>query len=349
MNEVGVSAPPVFDIEKALLVKETTAMEEGYKKLPSLRTSGNLWLYNNPPYKWPLIINRLERLREKEQKMANPYLPLPTIGWEVEIPRKPFKSSRAGMYALFFDFMGMPRNKNFNFVVPGENPNIYKPSGLSWEFSTIPSYSAAVANRTLSELIKGGFIPHLVGSSTAKDRQELLDDKLVSLHINLGIPSFMVNKLKQISLVSHEDAQLLISSFEFAFTSPERFAGRAQTAIALLKSAETTLKSWGSESYRLELKALEVGNFTTFRLMEEIQLVSAATFIYISEQDSPLIPVWQKTRFELKKVFQKYELSPEMIVKKIEASEKVKNPDIQKELRQILTTASHHARFALKI
>ena len=156
MTEVRVNPQPVFDFEKALLANEAT-YKEGYKDLPNVRAVGNLWLYNTPTDRWPVISRKLDLLKQVERSLSSTDNPLPTIGWEVEIPRKPFQSPRYGMYALFFDFMGLPRNRNQTSVIPG-NLSTYSPYGsFNWEFSTTPAYSAAVAKRTLCELIKGGF------------------------------------------------------------------------------------------------------------------------------------------------------------------------------------------------
>lgn len=344
MTEVMVSPPPVFDFEKALLVKETTEKED-YKDVPNVRAAGNLWLYNSPAERWPAVLRKLDVLRQVEKSVSSPDNPLPTIGWEVEIPRKPFNVSRAGMYALFFDFMGLPRNRDRTSVVPGSPSTYARSSSFFWEFSTAPAYSAAVASRTLCELIKGGFIPHLDGSSTALDRRDLLDDKLVSLHINLGIPSWLFNEPREGTIESQEDIVLLASSFEFAYTSPERFSYRSQTSVVGSKSAEQTTKNNDPQPYRLELKAFEVGSANTYRLMEELQLVTAATFGAMADRDT-LIPIWQRTKARIQAVYKKYYLEPKMIVSKTEAADRVRDGDVQKDLRQILTDAAHQVRLS---
>lgn len=292
-------------------------------------------------------MKKLDFLRQVEKSVSNPDNPLPTIGWEVEIPRKPLNVSRVGMYALFFDFMGLPRNRDRTSVVPGSPSTYERSSSFFWEFSTAPAYSAAVVRRILCELIKGGFIPHLDGSSTALDRRDLLDDKLVSLHINLGIPSWLFNEPRDGAIDSQEDAVLLASSFEFAYTSPERFAYRSQTSVVGSKAAEQTTKNNDPQPYRLELKAFEVGSANTYRLMEEIQLVTAATFGAMAGRDIPLTPIWQKTRARIQTVYAKYYIEPKMITNKTEAADKVRDGDVQRDLRQILTDAAHQVRLSL--
>ena len=338
MTEVMVSPLPVFDFEKALLAKEETG-KGVYIDIPNVRTTGNLWLYNTPPERWPAVMRKLDWLRQVEQSISGSDNLLPTIGWEVEIPRKPFQTSRAGMYALFFDFMGLPRNKNHTNITPG-NPGPYQVTPFFWEFSTAPAYSAAVANRTLCELIKGGFIPHLDGPSTALDRRNLLDNKLVSLHINLGIPPWLFNVPREGTIESQEDIVLLASSFEFAYTSSERFTHRSQTSVVVSKPAEQTAKNTDPQAYRLELKAFEVGSANTYRLMEEIQLVAATAFSAMADRDITLTVIWQKTKVRIQAAYEKYYLEPKMIVDRT-AADKVRDRDVQRDLRQILTDAAH--------
>lgn len=342
MSEIMVSPPPVFDFEKALLAKEETG-QKGYIDIPNVRAAGNLWLYNSPAERWPAVLRKLDFLRQVEKSASGPDNPLPTIGWEVEIPRKPFQTSRAGMYALFFDFMGLPRNRNHTSIVPG-NPSTYAYSSFLWEFSTAPAYSAVVVSRTLCELIKGGFIPHLEGPVTALDRRNLLDDKLVSLHINLGIPPWLFNRPREGAIDSQEDIVLLASSFELAYTSPERFTYRSQSSMVGSKTAEQTAKNNGPQAYRLELKAFEVGGANTYRLMEEIQLVTAATFNAMADRDGPLTMVWQKTRDAVRAVYEKYYIQPKIIGDKVAAADKVREADVQRDLRRILTDAAHQVR-----
>lgn len=344
MNETRISLPPIFDFEKAILAKEATA-KKGYQDWPNIRAAGNLWLYNSPTERWPAILRKLDRLRQTEKSLLNPNNPLPTIGWEIEIPRKPLWRSRAGMYALFFDFMGLPRNRINTSIVPGDIETY--PRTFNWEFSTTPACSAAVANRTLCELIKGGFIPHLEGSSTALDRHRLLDDKLVSLHINLGIPSWFPDKSAERDIKSQEDILLLASSFGFAYTSSERFSTRAQTQFVRLKKAEITAKNSSPQAQRLELIAFEVGGSNTYRLIEEIQLVTAAVFGALAERDGSLTAIWGRANSGIHTVYEKYHVLPKVITARYVAANKAQDVDLKRDLRRILTDTAHQVRSTL--
>jgi len=337
VEEVRASAPPKFNFEKALLARETA--DRRYKMSPALYATGSLWLYNSPAATWMVVLSRLEVLEETEREGAFPLLQ--TIGWEVESPRKLFTRSLNGKYALFFDLMGIPRNKVNADIQPGKLDS-YGHSEY-WEFSTHPAYSADLANRTLCELIKGNFIPHLEGSATDEDRHTLLDNKLVSLHINIGIPPRLTQRNMPV-ISESEDIKFLASSFEFAYTSSIRHAHRSQTVISNIRSAKPLEDQSDKEIFRLEVKALEVRDASTYRLMREIQLVAASTFAYVGGYNIPLATSWESIREDIKRIYEKYSVNPELITHHSQAAEKVKEVDFIRELRRVLTIGAQRIK-----
>lgn len=342
-TEVKVSQPPVFDFEKAILAKEATS-KEGYASPPNVRTAGILWLYNAPSERWPQIFEKFKFLHKKEMGAAIQANPLPTIGWEVESPSYLFTPGMSGRYTLFFDLIGLPRNKNHTNVVPG-NPDTYS---SRWEFSSAPSYSSAVTNRTLCELIKGDFIPHLLGSSTAKDRQILLDEKLVSLHINLGIPNWAYDTDGEEPSRVNKNFLLLASSFELAYTSSERFTHRSQSSVvADYKNGEQTAKANMNQAHRLEVKALEVSDSKTYRLMDELQLMAAALFCTMGKRDPSIAKVWKKTSNKLQNIYTHYSIDSSIVTDKPRVSSLIEETAIQRRLRKILSEGSHQVRSIL--
>ena len=112
------------------------------------------------------------------------------------------------------------------------------------------------------------------------------------------------------------------------------------------KPAEPTAKNNDPKPFRLELKAFEVGTANTYRLMQEIQLVTAAAFSAMAECDIPLTTVWQETKLKIQAAYQKYYLNPRMIMDKTEAASRVREVDVQRELRKILTSAAHQVRLS---
>lgn len=136
-----ISQPPVFDVDRVVSVLKIVE-SQGYK-LEALNLSLALILYNyslsecftevNNEY----ILGRNLRLVEREIEASDPNNPLPTIGFEVESPRKPYSESLGRKYAEFFDAIGMPRNKAN--VKKGEMNNL----AAFWEFSPPPSYTSS--------------------------------------------------------------------------------------------------------------------------------------------------------------------------------------------------------------
>lgn len=346
-TEQDISNPPVFDFDRAIQAKETTYRESFYR-LPNMAAAANLWLYNSPEIKWPTVISKLRQLYVIESEATLPSCLLPTIGWEVEIPRKPFNSFWSAKYALFFDLLDLPRNRIHKNVIPGKEATY--PHDM-WEFSTTPAFSAAVANRTLAELIKGNFIPHLEIVSgnkppTSEDRSRLLDKKLVSLHVNLGFPEW----LESCKPVVESNINILTfgSSFALAFSSPERLYWRSQSGIITVKNAEPTTKSLSTEPHRFEIKALEVSGSKTYRQIEEIQLLAAAVFCAIGEIPSPLTAIWLGVRNKINNIYEHYNVRPQVVLNKATAFNLVRESNIQKELRQVLSVGAHMVRLYLQ-
>ncbi len=340
---IHVSALPAFDFDRALLAREVTSRRV-IDNFSALRAAATLWLYNSPDDQWENILEKAKHYQERERVTSESSNPLPTIGWEVESPAKLYSHSLAPRYAIFFDLIGMPRNKNHTGVIPGD-PYTYTNYNF-WEFSTYPSYTAAVAKKTLHELIKGGFIPYLEveeGKATPEDRRNLLSDKLVSLHINLGVPDWLVEFIK-VGATENPDLLMLASAFELAFSSSERLSSRNQNIVFNYKSGEKTNKQITFPANRIEIKALEVSDSSTYRLMAEIQLVATATFCFIAKTDSPLTPVWGKLRRQLAEIYQERKIEPVIIKDKASSSQVVSGEEgrrLQKSLRRVLTAGAH--------
>lgn len=346
-TELDISKPPVFDFDKAIAVTEATA-NRIFSRTPNVLVMANIWLYNNPESSWPSIIQRVDQLDRLETNAASTFCPLPTIGLEVESPRNPYNRTWAPRFAIFFDLLGLPRNRINKNVKVGD---LYTYSGM-WEFSTQPAYSAAVANRTLAELIKGNFIPHLQPNGdknpTAEDRRELLDSKLVSLHVNLGVPSqltqYWLTPCNGHTSLGNPDITTLGSAFSLAFTSPERLASRTGTNFIDVKLAEPKPKSG---MHRFEVKALEVSGVETYRLIEEIQSLAAAAFSSMQGDNSSLTEIWKDTSDRISCIYKLYGVTPEMLKNKPVIAAKIRVPGLQDNLRSILTTGALQVRHLL--
>lgn len=303
-----LSAPPIFDVDKARGARSLVEKEE-LDDFPALQVALALSIYNMETVGFgqnTQFSRRLEKLIGEEIKASSKTNPLPTIGIEVESPRKPFDRFRDSPdYAEFFDAVGMPRNRvnslsNYKSRAKSETwPNF-------WEFSPPPSYTAAVQSRILCELVKGGFVPSLRFSKDPGNIKEYLDNKLVSLHVNLG--SLPLNWF-----VHKEDSEVFGAAFAFAFTSAQRLASRQNREFVHFPAATPTLKSEGADDKRLEIKALEVGSENTYRLMREIQLLGAALFAFMGNTNQELADKWSQAKEEIMEVFRAFYITPKII------------------------------------
>lgn len=340
-ENILVSSPPVFDLERARRVNDIAGewlAREGFDNFSSLVVACRLSLYNFSgaesldPNALEIFFNRFRLLGNKEKVFSDPKNPFPTIGVEIEAPRLRIKVSDLPSYASFFDRIGMPRNQINKGSLGGGK------FGVFWEFSPHPSSWAGTPSRIISELIKGGFIPSLLGSQKPEDIRHYLDNKLVSLHVNLGIPM-------DTSAVRgrNDNFEAFSNMVSLAFTSPLRLAHRASLRHFDIKRGEETSKSKLSGQLfvdRLELKALEVRTESTYRLLRESQLLAGALFAFLSSGDPWLSQKWQEFRKQAESLTRKTfwgQSSPlsswkdkDFIVRELE------NTQIQQQLRSLI-------------
>lgn len=334
---------PIFDIEKAQEIKHSVdeIVDPDFQalKLALALASYNFAVENHPTFYTlrEYILKVQSKLFSVEYKGWNINSPLPTIGIEVESPRKPFNLRRLEnylAYSHFFDLIGMPRNKANSANYSIESPPDYE---IYWEFSPPPSYSASVQKRILFELIHGRFIPSLKASKQTKDIKEFLDEKLVSLHINLGIPDWLRQTQDVSGPVQSQDIQLLAASFAFGFTSASRLLYRHQSTVANSKNAVQTNKDQNPGGSRVEIKAFEVRDRSVYRLIEEIQLLSASAFSFLGKGDQALSQTWASTKNELLSIFDSFNIKPEVLSAKQQSSELVSETNIAYFIRKVIT------------
>lgn len=335
---------PIFDIGKAVKVKhlvDKIAVITEFKalNLALALASYNFSVVNNPSYfvLRRFILQTQLKLLPLEQKLWDSQSPLPTIGIEVESPRKPFNLRRLENYleySNFFDLIGMPRNKVNGASYTAESPPGYE---IFWEFSPPPSYSAVVQKRILFELINGRFIPSLKDSKRTEDIKEFLDEKLVSLHINLGIPDWLRQTQDTSGAERSQDIELLAASFAFGFTSASRLLHRNQSTVSGSKSAIPTNKDQNLGGRRVEIKAFEVRDGSVYRLIEEIQLLSASAFSFLGKGDQALSQTWVSTKDDLLLIFEKFNIEPGVLSDKARSSELVGKTEIAALVRKVIT------------
>ncbi len=344
-NEGGrdafVSALPTFDMERLDKINEMAyewLTKRGLDGFLALSIAYKLALYNlftstSDSRSFDLLSDRFGSLANKEKAFSDPKNPFPTIGIEIEVPKKVVNPSDFSSYALFFDKVGMPRNR---LNATGDHAIL----GTHWEFSPPPSYSSETQSRIIAELIRGGFLPSLRSSQKPEDIREYLDNKLVSLHVNLEI-------LREFLTISLDDTCKTFSNMlALAFTSPERLMFRTSTAPILIKKGEQTVKSRAFRLLdvgRLELKAHEVRTGSTYRLLKEAQLLGGALFAFLYGGDPWLSQKWQeikpKAESLIEKVFVGQPLPLGNEIKSLVAK-RLEETTLQQELRSLITVTT---------
>lgn len=346
-REEFASPPPVFDMDKAEIAGRFVDIKYRglFSEFLSLRLALILASYNflakgGDEKNLDKTSTRFDALIQQELTASDPRNSLPTIGLEVETPRKPLKLSLADnnlyeQYAQFFDLVGMPRNK----INTGKSKYSY------WEFSPFPSYSVLVQARILSELIKGGFIPSLNQPYDPNLIMEELDQKMVSLHVNLGIPNYL-------GIDPHnQELNPFACALTFAFDSPERLLYRRSSEFFNVRELNVTALNRGFKQ-RLEIKALEVSNSSAYRLLHEAQVLGSALFASLSMDDkiadSLLARKWIEIREKIYEVFAGFGKNITYPPNKWEAYQLSHETDISLQLRHLLDRRTHEVETILK-
>jgi hypothetical protein len=209
---------------------------------------------------------------------------LPSIGWEVELPKNPYKNQTYAQdlqlsenYQIFFNIVGLPWNKDNTIIQSEIIRDINKSSGgrnMLIEISTNPSASAQVQARILSELIKGNFIPSLYVSDDPKDIQIKLDkEQLVAFHFSVAIPKDRTNEIKE----RRKELIMLEDVLALGFTSYERLSSGVVTNWYLDNKKAVSMNSSDS-IYRYEARMHEIRSSSIYRLLVEGQLLLFAIF-----------------------------------------------------------------------
>lgn len=230
------------------------------------------------------VTNQFQNLIREEYEASRKDSSLPTIGWEVEAPLQPYfiqtqDKTYTSRLREFNKRIGIPSNRINDAPA---NDDFY------WEYATPPAYSADVAARILSELIKGRFIPSLKGTDDPEMIYDYLTQSQISLHINIGIPQTK-NNTGSLSYIDKNKCRYLASFMALGFSSPLRMEWKKSTLLADIKDADFTDKSG---TYRLEMKGLEMRNAKSYRQFQYAQLLSAALFEFYTDPDSELAVHW---------------------------------------------------------
>lgn len=218
-------------------------------------------------------INGCKRWSELEKEYSEEGNPLPTIGIEIEILKENLTSDKVAA----LDELGIP-----NYEEPV--------STRIWEVNSDFSYSAWMQSRIIQELAAMGALP-LEESADSRHRR-VPPQRILSLHINLGLPAGITNNIMQ---RHRPDIEMLSDTLNYAFTSLRRLMRRPVAAYYPLqlgkkskkfrKMVSAEISEDNDEHFRLELKAPEFRNYPSYRMLAETQRVGAMLFSYIKETE----------------------------------------------------------------
>lgn len=288
------------------------------------------------------IIVEAEELEALEEALSGRDNPLPTIGIELEVPKTEATES----------LVSVLEQLDIKNTIEGE-------SGQLWEVNGVYSYGAKLQARMLQELAKSGFVPLEKGNQPVSEnnqndlaRYQIPRSAPLSLHINLGL-SFMADKrmLGKYSTEATEMSDILV----LAYSSPERLETRKSIeSITSDKSAEATIKNkpllGRRPRHRIELKAVEFKDASSYQLLFRSQLLGAALDSYaefheggLTGQHSnrrQLAEIYSRFLMEADRLMIKYHL-PEWGMLESSGSQaviisKLKETDLQQDARSLV-------------
>ena len=265
-------------------------------------------------------------------------LPQPTIGFEVEIPM--IHATSFSKYKDLFDNLGFPDNKSNK----GTQDDYY-------EVSTSPSASHQVQMQILNMLIGTELLPSVIGSTDPEKIRKYLADCLISLHINLGGPR-RINKKQMETLDTTPNTAkifpwMISAALSLAYTSPERLKHRKSSVDYRVDKSLIPTQRNGTDSLRIELRALEVRDRTVYQLIQDAQLLGLLYFAKASH-DSSLIAITQYLAMNLNRIFADYGIKHDSLSSKDDSAVKASDTELGDKLRLLLKRTRQAANFYQK-
>lgn len=222
---------------------------------------------------------------------------VPTIGLEVEIEEGRKKHNRNRRTNAIIRALGI------NHEVTSSQ--YYGEWSDELEINDVHSYSAAVHARLLHELSVMGALRTVQLPRARKqvlkdahnhvERKCIIDERVVhsrrsmySLHVNLGLPSVYYSENAQgqpvDSLHSHKLLEKEMQRFSYislvAFSSKDRMR-RRKTKLAHWLNTSADFDGQKEAAYRLELRALEVRDYPTYRMLYELQFLAGCMTAFV--------------------------------------------------------------------
>ena len=244
-------------------------------------------------------LGKIKKFSDMEKEYGDESNPLPTVGFELEIPQ-----ARASK-----EMRGVLNSLRVN--------NERDPTGML-EINPRYSYSPWVAGKLLQEVSKAGYIRNVT-----KIGQEPVAGDL-SLHLSFGVPKGLEATKRLVGM------QRITDLFTYAFVSPERIENRKTNTSLMVKKEHTEeSKKFKDEKnstddkqtlspYRVEIRPTEFRGKSSFRMIAEAQLIMGLYFSQLKKDEEREIPevekmlsqIYLKFDDEIRNLFAEYKLNP---------------------------------------
>lgn len=282
---------------------------------------------------------KAEKRIEKLQKIEKFYLgieEMPTVGIEVECDADFLNPDKVRL----LDELGISNYAEGSFLQE-VNPGF--------------SYSPNAQARMLEELVKLGVIP--------KETDELGKSSInksftYSLHVNFGIPDEIKDALYKNKETLDNSVYELVDVATYAFISPERVLKRKTRSSLNVKNAEESKKNKKEINInasdfspnRLEYRANEFRDYSSFRMISETQRLAAMLFSNLKVKNGKPVNVleeklsnlWIQFLTEFKKIRSEYGVEGVNLVDEDEHQifKILKETDLQKKCRSLISEFS---------
>lgn len=229
----------------------------------------------------PNVKHRKNRLQEVEEAYRRKSEIVPTMGVELELPRGVISPSQ--------------REVINGCGIRCEDENL----GVC-EIAPFYSYSALTQSRILEEVYHLG-----VNNENIKEGGKIDS----SLHVNYGVPKSLFSGIDNSRL--NQEIKIFVDAVTYGFVSANRILNRKTNSSSDIKPA------WkGKHPLRLELRTPDFASRTTFRMLEETQVLVASLFAFLkdikeeslSEEELRLSLVWTEFRLEVESLLAEFNL-----------------------------------------
>ncbi len=287
-------------------------------------------------------IRRMQQSEESYLKIKE----LPTVGIEVECDRCKLTPDKAAV----LDEMRIPNKKEGDDLREVNSGYTYSP------------YSQA---RTLEELVKFGAIPKEVGGD---GKSSINNNFTYSLHVNFGIPEEL-NKVFQTDKNKVDDKKTypLTDPVTYAFISPKRIMARKTNFSVFINNDARKSKKYINEiesaagnagPKRIEYRANEFRNYSTFRMIAETQRLAAMFFSFLkamsgkqtNDLDIKFSHLWVQFSAQFQDICRKYGIQESNLADKDknQVYNLLEKTDLPKECRSLISEFSRQAMSAIK-